>query len=710
MTEDLTKAVLPRTEAKQVKKQLYKNWKLYAAALGIVTIGLSVGLGVGLGTTGHHELDAKIDLNAIDLNTEISSDPTDKISDLNAIIQKFLDNNSKINDFKNDVDFSIGDYQLPNWGHSGYMKITGIGRYKGTVTVIFSAWEQKNLETFNQQALVGSINMTEADAYNAFIANNQDLDLSDLRDNVNLAFTSPTYNTNGLLVITAKTNLKYIKSIAINIEVIKGINLSILDNTIISGIENMNVSDAYHAFLKNNQDLDLSDLVDNVDLSFVPPKYERTGLLTISVNKIGKYTGTLELVISRWGQKDINELNLNTDDLSGFENMTEADAWNAFIANNQDYDFNTLRDNINLIFTTPGWTNNGSLTIAATADGNYSGKLNVVISALGQKDLSTLDLDLNLTAEITSQDDAFNQFLTNNQTYPNLSDYVKVGLFTMPTYTADGKLIIVARTDIDNKYSGSVGVTINKMSQQNLADLIFVTRYDFDSIVSQNDIFAQFIKLNQDLYPDLKDNLEIGTLNRNNQTLEIKAKTNGKYYGSVIFHFTGEVSKTDLNDLNLTTSVNDIFIVQDEAFEAFLKANARVTDLRASVEVSEFINSKYDKNGSMVITAKADSPYTGSITISLGKISIPLDLKKFDGYDGGNLEVTEESEDAIKDAIVNKIIDLAGPLPVDAGTISGAISIEINAAHTSALIKPQGFMGGIAVRNQATIYFTIKLK
>lgn len=711
MAEEFNKEKFPLEEQKQ-KKQLYKNWKLYATALGIVTLGLSVGLGVGLGTgAGHSSLALRKDLNTLNLNTTINLAPDTTISDVSQLFNQFLENNpTAATDLKNGNNIKIGDYVLPTWGEPGWIKITGTGHYKGTIIIDFPAWKQINLETLHQESITGITGMREDDAFNAFLKNNQDQDLSDLIDNVNLAFTPPTYNTSGLLVITAKANLKYTKSITINIEPIKGIILSDLDHTIISGIENMKVSDAFEVFLNNNQDQNLSDLIDNVDLSFVPPKYERTGLLTISVNKTGKYSGTIELIISRWGQKDIKELNLNTDDINSFENMTEDDAWNAFMLNNQGQDFSDLRDNINLTFNAPGYTNNGSLIIASTADGNYSGKLSIVISALGQKDLSTLNLNLTLTDTITDQDDAFNQFLTNNQEYPDLKDNVKVALFTMPTYNADGKLVIVARTDIDNKYSGSIGVTINKTPQQNLAGLILVTQYDFDSAVSQNDIFNQFIKLNQDLYPDLKDNLEIGTLDQINHTLEIKAKTNGKYYGSVIFNFTGELIKTNLNDLNLVTSLNDIFIAQDDAFQAFLKANAGITDLKDSVEVSEFINSKYDKNGSMVITAKSDSLYTGSITIGLGKISIPLDLKKFDGYDAGDLEVSQDSESVIKDAIVNRIIDLAGPLPVDAGTISGAISITINPSHNSALIKPQGLTGSIAVRNQATVYFTIKVK
>ena len=50
MAEDLTKEILPIEEQqKQEKNLLYKNWKLYATALGVITVGLAVGLGVGLG-------------------------------------------------------------------------------------------------------------------------------------------------------------------------------------------------------------------------------------------------------------------------------------------------------------------------------------------------------------------------------------------------------------------------------------------------------------------------------------------------------------------------------------------------------------------------------------------------------------------------------------------------------------------------------------
>jgi len=139
--------------------------------------------------------------------------------------------------------------------------------------------------------------MTQDDAFNAFLANNQNI--KDLAKNVDLLFIKPSYTMSGSLTIIAKANAKYTGNISITIDNIKGTDLSTLDDSIILGTENMKASDALAAFISNNQNLNLSDLAKNVDLSFIPPKYERAGLLTINVNKTGKYFGTIELVISR---------------------------------------------------------------------------------------------------------------------------------------------------------------------------------------------------------------------------------------------------------------------------------------------------------------------------------------------------------------------------------------------------------------------------
>ncbi|WP_250136262.1 hypothetical protein, partial [Spiroplasma attinicola] len=53
-------------EEEKSKKKLYKNWKLYAVALGIIVIGTGTGLGIYYGVNANHSEITKTTLN--DLN------------------------------------------------------------------------------------------------------------------------------------------------------------------------------------------------------------------------------------------------------------------------------------------------------------------------------------------------------------------------------------------------------------------------------------------------------------------------------------------------------------------------------------------------------------------------------------------------------------------------------------------------------------------
>jgi len=85
--------------------------------LGIVTIGLSVGLGVGLGTIEHHQnvLVAKKNLSDLGLKTTIDLSPDTTISDVNQLIDQFLqDNQDAASDLRNGKDIKINSYVLPD--------------------------------------------------------------------------------------------------------------------------------------------------------------------------------------------------------------------------------------------------------------------------------------------------------------------------------------------------------------------------------------------------------------------------------------------------------------------------------------------------------------------------------------------------------------------------------------------------------------------
>ncbi len=727
MKKDLTKEVFPSEESKQAKKQLYKNWKLYATALGITTISLSVGLGVGLGTgAGHVSVLAKKDLNTLNLDKTIVLEPNTTIAGAQSLFDEFLKNNSEFaNDLKNNVDLNISDYQLPNWGTAGYMKITGKGQYKGTITITFPAWpKQVILNTLNASTITGVENMLEKDAFAAFLENNQDQDLSDLRNNVNLMFTAPDYETFGSLQIIAKPDTKYTGTIniAINILSKKNFNELNLNTDNINGIENMTKEDAFAAFLENNQDQDLSDLRNNVNLMFTAPDYKNFGSLVITPTEHGKYHGQ-EIIISINAinnQQDLSSLDLILNFSGSF--LNKEDAFAAFLTLNQEK-YPDLKNNVETGLFTIGYTQNGSLEIKGISDDNkYIGTVKFIFAGLGSGAQIVLDkiIDSNYTIDGTenmTSETTLQTFLNSNKKYSDLKDNVEIINFITPTYDDSGLITIAARTDIDNKYTGSITVTINKISQQALAGLQLITNFEFDDQWrTQDDIFEQFIKLNEDLYSDLRDNVTIGAIDKDNGTLEIKAKPGTKYSGSVTFNFIAHV-KTNLNELGLKTSlvnseVNTFYVDQGMAFQAFLEANSNITDLKDNVEIINFVNSEYNgKHGSLTIAAKANSKYAGEITIDLDSVTTPLNLDSFNNWNIGELEVTEDTESAITDAIMNKIDSLIKPTLADGGSIGAiklALSISVDASHTSITLTPN-WIGSLTgkIIGSGTIYFTV---
>ena len=727
MAKDLTKEVLPIEESKQEqKKQLYKNWKLYATTLGVVTIGLSVGLGVGLGTTGHHQnvVVTKKNLSDLGLKTIIDLSPDTTISDVNQLIDQFLqDNQDAASDLRNGKDIKINSYVLPDWGSSGWVEISGTGKYQGTLRINFPAWQQVDLSTLNATTITGSEDMQETDAFNLFLANNKENNLTDLKDNVNLLFTAPDYKNLGSLVIMAKPNTKYSETIKIAISILekKDINQLNLNTDNINGLENMSKETAFAAFMANNQDQDANDLRANVNLMFTAPDYKNFGSLIITPTEYGKYSGD-EIVVSInpiSDQKDLSSLDLVLNFPSSF--LTKETAFAAFLKLNQDK-YPDLSDNVTIGSFNIGYMQDSVLEIKGIADDSkYIGTVKFIFNGLGSIAQVALDtiIDSNFTIDSTenmTSEMALQAFLdSTKKEHPDFNNNIEITNFTAPTYDNSGFLTITARTDIDNKYTGSITVTINKMSQQPLSELNLIDNIEFDEQWrTEKDIFDQFIKLNENLYPDLSDNITMGAFDRDNGTLEIQAKPGTKYSGSVNITFTANI-KTNLNELGLQTSlvnseVNTFYVDQTMAFEAFLAANSSINDLRDNVEIINFVNSEYNgKHGSLTLAAKADSKYAGEITIDLDAVTTPLNLDSFNGWNVGELEVAD-TDSAITDAIMNKIDQLIKPTLSDGGGITfikWALSISVDASHTSITLTP-GWLSVGKIIGSGTIYFTVK--
>jgi len=90
---------------------------------------------------------------------------------------------------------------------------------------------------------------------------------------------------------------------------------------------------AFDVFIKMNPEV--SDLETNVEIiDFNTPLINKTGSLTIQAKPNMKYSGTLTITIPELTKTDITGLITNTT-IQGTENMTEAQAFQAFLeANN----------------------------------------------------------------------------------------------------------------------------------------------------------------------------------------------------------------------------------------------------------------------------------------------------------------------------------------------------------------------------------------
>ncbi|MCL8209482.1 hypothetical protein [Spiroplasma attinicola] len=292
-------------------------------------------------------------------------------------------------------------------------------------------------------------------------------------------------------------------------------------------------------------------------------------------------------------------INLNTlnNVISGREDMTEDDVFQAFVSNSK---ITLKQDNVEISnFTKPTYTNDGALTITVKENSKkYTGSITLTISAIGQKNLSTLDLKFPRIpgTENMNIESVFGIFTYYN---PTIAKYVEAGTFTKPTYTTEGSLIINAIKD--SKYTGNVTVKINAIGQTKLSDLELNINLTGTEAI-QNDetgniAFNAFLDANSTI-SDLKDNLEIGTFVAPTETTDgsliINAITNSKYTGSI------EVTIThlEITSQEIVTAINQI------QYTAKVNFKSSIAELKATI-VTEFIDTKL--TGEIKKAYKADN-------------------------------------------------------------------------------------------------------
>ena len=512
-----------------------------------------------------------------------------------------------------------------------------------------------NTLTLNKESITISEGMTKEDVFQAFLNNNKDV--TDLEANVDLTFNEPSYTTPGSLIIKAKANTAYTGSIIITINAIGQTSLNDLHLKTLLSLPVTNQQAAFDSFIKLNSEV--SDLRDNLEIeNFTAPDYNQTGSLEVEAKPNTKYSGTLTITIPELIKTNIARLVTNTI-IQGTEKMNKDVAFAAFLEVNNSW--TNLNDYVEVdSFAAATYTSNGSLTIKAKANTAYTGSVMVRINAIGQTALTDLHLNLELSEAYTNQDDAFNAFLELNKNVADLRGNVQPGEFVSSSYGTPGSLVINANSE--DKYQGSVTVNFAEIKQTNL-NTLNKSAITGSEKMDEDAAFEVFLKNNNSI-TELKDSVVTSEYSKPTYTtpgsLTITAKLGTKYTGSITIVVTA-IGQTALTDLHLNLEVDKVYTKQQEAFDAFIKLNPEVSDLRDNLEIESFTAPSKNSFGELSVKAKPDSKYSGSVKVNLNNI-INLDDLSLETNIAVPLESTQEevfkvflekNSDVFKDNLLN---------------------------------------------------------
>ena len=513
-----------------------------------------------------------------------------------------------------------------------------------------------NTLTLNKESITISEGMTKEDVFQAFLNNNKDV--TDLEANVDLTFNEPSYTTPGSLIIKAKANTAYTGSIIITINAIGQTSLNDLHLKTLLSLPITKQQAAFDSFIKLNSEV--SDLRDNLEIeNFTAPDYNQTGSLEVKAKPNTKYSGTLTITIPELIKTNIARLVTNTI-IQGTEKMNKDVAFAAFLEVNNSW--TNLNDYVEVdSFAAATYTSNGSLTIKAKANTAYTGSVMVRINAIGQTALTDLHLNLELSEAYTNQDDAFNAFLELNKNVADLRGNVQPGEFVSSSYGTPGSLVINA-TNSEGKYQGSVTVNFAEIKQTNL-NTLNKSAITGSEKMDEDAAFEVFLKNNNSI-TELKDSVVTSEYSKPTYTtpgsLTITAKLGTKYTGSITIVVTA-IGQTALTDLHLNLEVDKVYTKQQEAFDAFIKLNPEVSDLRDNLEIESFTAPSKNSFGELSVKAKPDSKYSGSVKVNLNNI-INLDDLSLETNIAVPLESTQEevfkvflekNSDVFKDNLLN---------------------------------------------------------
>ncbi len=281
-------------EEKKAKKKLYKNWKLYASALGIIVIGAGTGLGIYYGINGNHSEITKIDLST--LNTSAITGTSLNMTE-EEVFNAFKENNKD-----KDLDFNKFDITITKYpgydSDNGSFTITAKEntKYTGSTTITINGIVQTNINTLKHNSIDYQDNMNENTVLEAFINQNSEAKLNKTDFTAKIT-KEANWGTEGETTITAKENTKYTGSTTITINGIVQTNINTLKHNSIDYQDNMNENTVLEAFINQNSEAKLNKTDFTAKIT-KEANWGTEGETTITAKENTKYTGSTTITIN----------------------------------------------------------------------------------------------------------------------------------------------------------------------------------------------------------------------------------------------------------------------------------------------------------------------------------------------------------------------------------------------------------------------------
>ena len=279
-----------------------------------------------------------------------------------------------------------------------------------------------------------------------------------------------------------------------------------------------------------------------------------------------------------------------------------------------------------MLLASIGLTATTTASVIACGNNNRSGVI--------KTDLNDLQLVATIPGvESMTDTNAFNAFIqANAANVLDLRENVSFGDFRKPEYTADGSLTITAKPK--TKYTGSITVTITAIGQKSLDSLHLHTTLSIP-VTDQQAAFDSFIELNSEV-SDLRDNLKITgftapNLDQTGTLIVAASKADAKYSGTLtitIPELAGLLTNTTIQGNKLMSKA--------DAFQAFLTANSSWEGLDTVVDADSY-QAPSDEDGYLIVKAKANAQFTGSVTIVVKKYLVDKENIASTFYDLGVL-------------------------------------------------------------------------